>query len=106
MTGCFKRRNTSASARGALEARHELSLNPLEKLYRRNAWFYEADCPFRRGDFVTAIDKYREAAERWQGDPASLVAWVQIVNAYCELDQYAAARTANNKALLAAGADG
>ncbi len=89
-----------ATARAALEARHELALSPLEKLYRRNAWFYEADCPFRRGDYVTAIDRYREAAERWQGDPASLVAWVQIVNAYCELEEYAAARAANNKALL------
>ncbi len=87
-------------ARGALEARHELALSPLERLYRRNAWFYEADSPFLRGDYPTAIDKYREAAERWQGQPASLVAWVQIVNAYCELENYAAARSANNKAML------
>ncbi|MEM1097810.1 MAG: tetratricopeptide repeat protein [Planctomycetota bacterium] len=87
-------------ARAALEARHELALSPLEKLYRRNAWFYEADAAFQRGDFATAIDQYRDAAGRWQGDPASLVAWVQIVNAYCEMGNFAAAKTANNKALL------
>ncbi len=87
-------------ARAALEARHELALSPLEKLYRRNAWFYEADAAFQRGDYATAIDQYRDAAGRWQGDPASLVAWVQIVNAYCEMGNFAAAKTANNKALL------
>ncbi|MEM8781693.1 MAG: tetratricopeptide repeat protein [Planctomycetota bacterium] len=88
------------TARSALEARHELALGPLEKLYRRNAWFYEADAAFQRGDFPAAIDQYRDAAGRWQGDPASLVAWVQIVNAYCEMGNFAAAKTANNQALL------
>ena len=86
--------------RNELEARHDAALSDLQKLYRRNAWFNGPDAAYLRGDYAGAIDKYREAAERWQGDPAALVALVQIVNAYCELDNYAAARTANNKALV------
>jgi TolA-binding protein len=86
-------------SREAFEARHELSLSPLEKLYRQNAWFYEADCAYYRADYEQAIGRYQEAAERWADTPAALAAMVQIVNAYCELNQFESARTWNNRAL-------
>ena len=89
-----------AGVRNALEARGEETLTPLLKLYRRNAWFYQPDCAYLAGDYAAAIPLYREAAERWSGDPASLVAQVQIVNAHCELGEYAAAGVANRRALL------
>lgn len=89
-----------AQVRHALEARDEASLTPLLSLYRRNAWFYQADCAYLAGDYAAAIPLYREASERWAGDPAALVAQVQIVNAHCELGEFAAAAVANRRALL------
>ena len=89
-----------ADVRHALEARHEDDLSELLSLYRRNAWFYQPDCAYLAGDYAAAIPLYREAAERWSGDPAALVAQVQIVNAHCELGEFAAAGVANRRALL------
>jgi len=84
-----------------LEDRPEASLSPLERTYYRNAYFFQADCAFDRGQFEQAIALYDEAAKRWERDPSSLVAHVQIVNAYCELGKYDAAKRANEKALWA-----
>ena len=89
-----------AEVRHALEARADESLSPLFRLYRRNAWFYQADSAYLAGDYAAAIPLYREASERWAGDPAALVAQVQIVNAHCELGEFAAAAVANRRALL------
>jgi tetratricopeptide (TPR) repeat protein len=82
-----------------LEALPAESLSPAESLYYRNAYFYRADCAFDRRQFEAAIELYDAAARRWESDPASLVALVQIVNAYCELGQYQEARGANDRAL-------
>ncbi len=84
-----------------LEDRPEVSLSPLERTYYRNAYFFQADCAFDRGQFEQAIALYDEAAKRWERDPSSLVAHVQIVNAYCEMGKYDAAKRANEKALWA-----
>ncbi|BAM02901.1 tetratricopeptide repeat protein [Phycisphaera mikurensis] len=92
-----------ATVRHTLEARAEETLTPLLRLCRRNAWFYEADCAYLAGDYAAAVPLYREAAERWSGDPAALVAQVQIVNAHCELGEFAAAGVANRRALLLLG---
>ncbi len=82
-----------------LEARFAAARSDLENLYLRNAYFYKADCSYDRRDFVVAIDRYREAAQRWSEHPASLVAQVQIVNAYCELQEFQQAYVANQNAL-------
>lgn len=82
-----------------LEARNPASLDPLEQLYLRNAYFYQADCAYDRQRYQEAIDLYDTAARRWEQHPASLVALVQIVNARCELGQYQEARVANDHAL-------
>lgn len=84
-----------------LEGRPEAALTPLERVYYRNAYFFQADCAFDRGQFEQAIALYDEAAKRWEREPASLVAHVQIVNAYCELGEYDEAKRANEKALWA-----
>lgn len=82
-----------------LEARFAAARSDLENLYLRNAYFYKADCSYDRRDFTVAIDRYREAAQRWSDHPSSLVAQVQIVNAYCELQEFQQAYVANQNAL-------
>jgi tetratricopeptide (TPR) repeat protein len=82
-----------------LEARFEAARSPLETLYLRNAYFFKADCAYARSAYEVAIERYREAAQRWSEHPASLVAQVQIVNAYCELGEFQQAFVANQNAL-------
>jgi len=67
-------------------------------LYERNAWFYIADCAFDLGEFDRAISLYEAARERYAEDPASLVALVQIVNAYVRQGAWAEAGTAQQRA--------
>ncbi len=83
-----------------LDARHGAARSELENLYLRNAYFYKADCTYERGDYRLAIDRYREAAQRWSEHPAALVAQVQIVNAYCELGEFQQAHVANQNAMF------
>ncbi|MEM9419237.1 MAG: tetratricopeptide repeat protein [Planctomycetota bacterium] len=86
-----------------LEARFAAARSDLENLYLRNAYFYKADCSYDRQDYVVAIDRYREAAQRWSDHPSSLVAQVQMVNAYCELQEFQQAYVANQNALWQLG---
>lgn len=81
-----------------LEGRDPQALSPLERLYLRNSYFYQADAAFDRQQYELAINLYDVAARRWKDSPASLVALVQIVNANCEIGQYQAARVANERA--------
>ncbi|MEE9213025.1 MAG: tetratricopeptide repeat protein [Phycisphaeraceae bacterium] len=81
-----------------LEAPEGDDLSAIEALYLRNAYFYRGDCAYDLGRFETAIELYDQAAKRWEMNPASLVALVQIVNAYCELGQKQEARAANRRA--------
>ncbi|MFW6059652.1 MAG: tetratricopeptide repeat protein [Phycisphaeraceae bacterium] len=81
-----------------LDARPVEALGPLEKLYQRNAYFYQADCAFDRGQYELAIELYDLAAREYKQHPASLVALVQIVNAHCELGQFEEATVANMRA--------
>ena len=82
-----------------LDARTAAARSKLETLYLRNSYFYKADCAFAREAYDVAIDRYREAAQRYADHPASLVAQVQIVNAFCELNQFQQAYVANQNAL-------
>lgn len=70
----------------------------LEALYLRNSMFYLGDCAYDLGRFDEAIRRYEQARERYPNDPASLVAMVQIVNAYVERGDWERARTANQRA--------
>ncbi|MEM6332731.1 MAG: tetratricopeptide repeat protein [Planctomycetota bacterium] len=75
------------------------AMTPLDDLYLRNAYFYQADCAFENQRFQQAVDLYELAARRYEHHPASLVALVQKVNAYCEMGQFQQARVANDNAL-------
>ena len=80
------------SAIDQLESRDAASRSPLEELYLRNSYFYRADSDFVLGRYASAIDLYHAAIKRWDEHPSSLVAWMQIVNAHCELKQFQDAR--------------
>ncbi len=73
-------------------------LTPVEGIYLRNAYFYQADCAYDLGIYAQAIQLYNTAANNYADDPASLIARVQIVNAHCELGQFQQARVANDMA--------
>lgn len=80
------------------ELRDESTLSPVEALSFRNAYFYRADCAYDLRQFKQAIDLYEVAAKRWEAHPASLVALVQIVNSYCEMNMVQEAKVANLRA--------
>lgn len=84
--------------RQRLEARDPRELSALERLYLRNSCFYVGDCAFDLGDYESAIRLYDAARERYPDDPASLVAMIQIVNAYVDLGDMGRAATANERA--------
>lgn len=70
----------------------------LDKLYVKLSHFYRADCLYDNGSYEEAIRLYDAAALRYQDDPASLAAYVQIVNAYCALGKFDQAKAANERA--------
>ncbi|MBI1336405.1 MAG: tetratricopeptide repeat protein [Phycisphaera sp.] len=81
-----------------MEGANPRSLNDLESVCLRNAYFYRADAAYDLGQFKKSIDLYETAKDRYERNPASLVAMVQIVNAYCELGMKQEARVANKNA--------
>jgi tetratricopeptide (TPR) repeat protein len=84
--------------RQALDARDPSSLSPLEQVQHRNTCFYLGDCAYDLGDYPAAISAYDAARQRYPNEPASLVAMVQIVNAYVQQGEWAKARVANEAA--------
>lgn len=70
----------------------------LDKLYNKLSHFYRADCVFDSGNYEEAIRLYDAAAFRYQDDPSSLAAYVQIVNAYYALGKPDEAKAANERA--------
>ena len=70
----------------------------LGRLYERLAHFYRADCAFDLGDFDAAIALYEAAGARYQDDPATLSASVQIVNAHLAAGRPDEAKRANERA--------
>jgi len=84
--------------RTALEADPARRLSELERICLRNAYFAIGDCAFDLGDFDSAIAAYDSARLKYADDPSSLVAMVQIVNAYVQQQRWPQARTANERA--------
>lgn len=83
------------------EAGDTSKLGDLDSLYLRNSYFYRADCAYDLGRYTGAdgsIALYDRAVQRYENEPAVLIALIQIVNSYCELGEYAKARTANERA--------
>lgn len=73
-------------------------MSEVERLFFRNAFFYCGDCAFDLGRFAEARTMYDRAARRFERDPASLIALVQIVNTWCEEGDFKNARVANERA--------
>jgi tetratricopeptide (TPR) repeat protein len=60
--------------------------------------YYRADCAYDLGRFDESIRWYDAAAQRYPEDPSSLVAMMQIVNAYAEMGMFREAQTAQERA--------
>jgi tetratricopeptide (TPR) repeat protein len=86
------------SVRGGLMARPAADLNPVERMMLRNATFYVGDCAYELEEYDGAIAAYDAARQQYDSDPSSLVALVQIVNAYVHQGEWAKAVTANERA--------
>ncbi len=84
--------------RDGLGGRDPRTLTQVEKTYLRNSYFYLGDCAFDLRSYEEAIEYYSMARSRYPGDPAVLVALIQIVNAYIELGDLRSAKTANERA--------
>ena len=81
-----------------LDDQPQSSLSPKDLVLYRNSYFYRADCAYDLGRFEESIVLYDQAAKRWDKDPASLIALVQIVNANCELGRFQDAKVADDRA--------
>jgi len=86
------------AVRRSIEAKDSKRRSAIEEVFLRNSHLYSADCAFELGDYEGAIRKYDAARDRYAGDPASLVAMVQIVNSYLKLGDVKRAATANEYA--------
>lgn len=80
-----------------VESRRE-STDPSAALFIKLSHFYLGDVRFDQGNFEAAVRAYDTAAFRYQDDPSSLAAYVQIVNAYVALGRPEDARAANERA--------
>lgn len=81
-----------------LGARAPRTLGIFEGVALRNSYFYLGDCAFDLAEYDESIRYYDRARDRYDGEPASLVAMVQIVNAYIAKGEMGRARTANERA--------
>ena len=111
MPAAEKNRRSASVAKHRYEAidQYELAISTLgergssrlglfESIALRNSYFYLGDCAFDLNEYDNAIRYYDRARDQYVADPASLVAMVQIVNAYIETKQIGRARTANERA--------
>ncbi|HUW83941.1 MAG TPA: tetratricopeptide repeat protein [Phycisphaerae bacterium] len=82
----------------AYGARPEESLSAREQLYLRLGYLYRAECAFELGQYEQAVPLYEQAAYRYQNEPVSLSAYLQIINCYFRLGERQRARTALGRA--------
>jgi tetratricopeptide (TPR) repeat protein len=75
-------------------------LSPLQRLYLRHAYLYEADCYFENQQYRQALKLYEEAAAVYKDVPSGLAAYVQIINCHVFLGEPAEARAALARALI------
>lgn len=70
----------------------------LDQLQLKLAHFYRADCLFDLGQYEDAIKLYNAAAFKYQDDPASLAAYMQIVSACVAMGKPEQAKAATERA--------
>jgi len=81
-----------------LGARDTAKLSELERVYLQDARLYSAACLFEQGAYRDALALYERAAWLYKESPASLGAYVQVINCDLFLGQVDAARTALRRA--------
>ncbi len=83
-----KSRDTFAKLREEINATGEsVRVEPNMKELLRNSYFGEADLLFHEGDFQAALAAYRDTATRFNNEPESLEALVQMARCQEELKQ-------------------
>lgn len=86
------------AAIGLLGAKREADRSRIEDVSLRNAHFYIGDLLSDLGRHDDAIRAYDLARDRYDEDPATLVALIQIVNIHMARGDLRRARTANERA--------
>ena len=78
-------------------------LTSQEKSILRNADFAAGEVRFELGQYDEAIQAYLTAAYRYQSDPAALLAYQQIANAYQRMNKPTEARRTLRQAKVVLG---
>ncbi len=94
----IRARELFTEVRDNIESLDALALDDLDQRLLRNAMYFRADCAYELGDYPIAIRWYDAAAQRYPEDPSSLVAMMQIVNAYAAQGMWREAQTAQERA--------
>lgn len=81
-----------------LGAKREADRTRIEEISLRNAHFYVGDLLSDMERYDEAIRAYDLARDRYDADPATLVALIQIVNIHVARGDFRRARTANERA--------
>ena len=87
----------------ALDTKDAAELDPLDRDALRLAHLYRADCLFDLGRYREAIDFYETAERRYDDSAVSMVALIQIVNAWKELGDAERAATSHRRAEIRLG---
>jgi len=82
------------AVKAALASVDTSSLDDLEKTYLRTSYLYIGDCLFDLGRLDAAVEAYREAAWRYENEPAAVSAAMQVVHCYQRLGKPAEATAA------------
>ena len=77
----------------------EQNLDELDTMYLRHARLFQGDCLYHTLRYGDALEVYERAAWIYKNSPASLAAYVQIINCHLFLGQQAEARAALMRAL-------
>lgn len=101
--GLLERHRTTAvdlygRAIEVLSGRRPTQRSRIEDLSLRNAYFYTGDLLTDLGRYDDAIRAYDQARDRYNNEPATLVALIQIVNIHMARGDLRRARTANDRA--------
>lgn len=84
--------------RRELDAKDARRRTAAEETYLRNSYFYMGEAAFRMKDYETAIAHYNAAKDRYNQDPAALVAMTQIVSCHLRQGDTKRAQAANERA--------
>jgi TolA-binding protein len=84
--------------RSDLDAKDARRRTAAEETYLRNSYFYMGESAFRMKDYETAITHYNAAKDRYNQDPAALVAMTQIVSCHLRQGDLRRAQAANERA--------